>query len=108
MATNISATPNINCSPEVLSFAAKCGIDAAVPKILQITKDVFPSATEIRVFTENDWEDPNERALVFEVHVNRNDVSDIVEVHGRWSNGVSTSVPPSVVCPLVLAFEWTE
>lgn len=85
MSSAAIATRTMEWPSDVLAFAVKEGIRDYLDPLWEATWRVFPGAREIIVTQEDDPELRDDRYLVFEVRVPREDVPDYVEANHRWN-----------------------
>ena len=83
---------------EVLPFARKHGVDAYLYPVEKMTRRIFPDATRISLFIEEDPEVANDAHLVFEVVVPDLEPDQYVEAKWRWSQGLFEVCPAPLVC----------
>lgn len=87
MATQtVSSTPQPTVPPEVLAFAREQGVEQFLAPLLELTRQIYPSATRFEIFTEDDPEIANDRHIVFELDVPLT-VEQAVEADRRWGEG---------------------
>jgi hypothetical protein len=88
--------------PEVIEFAAQYQVDSCLDPLLAAIREVFPTATSVRVFLEDDPELRDVKYLVFEVCVPADDVADYVAAKRLWQRELSRICPQPMTCPIVL------
>jgi hypothetical protein len=81
----VSSAPHPTVSPEVLGFAREQGVEHQLSEFIELTRQVYPSATQFEVLVEDDPEFPD-RYLVFEVVVPLT-VEQAREADKRWHQG---------------------
>ena len=89
-------------SPEVLAYAAKFDVADYLEPLRQATLQVFPSATSLRVYLEDNPEIRELTFLVFEVQVPERDVPNWLKRSNRWDSAFYSILPRPYQCPLVL------
>src|SRR5438552_2290547 len=82
---SVTSTTTWQWSPDVLAYAAEHGVEQYLDPLREATFRVFPTATSLRVFREDDMELRDVRWIVFEVDVPQADLVDFVERMHRWS-----------------------
>src|SRR5262245_27247426 len=91
----IASEPGTVFTSEVLSFAAKRGIEPYLHPILEMTLTGFPNTERVRAVLEIDPELPDERQIVFEVN---GPGPDLVAQHWQWSRELFRVCPAAYVC----------
>lgn len=69
---------------DVLAFAARNQVQAALDPLRDLLRRLFPTASSLRVFLENDPEIPDDCHIVFEVRVSPADVPDYLAATRPW------------------------
>ncbi|HJT76642.1 MAG TPA: hypothetical protein VJ739_05525 [Gemmataceae bacterium] len=93
----VSAAPHPTIPPEVWAFARQEGVEQYVPALVELARQVYPSATRFDIFTEDDPEIANDRHIVFELDVPIS-VDQALAANRRWHDGVFEIVPAPLVC----------
>lgn len=93
----VSAAPQPVIPPEVVAFAREQSVEEYLPELIELARQVYPSATRFDVFTEDDPEIANDRHIVFELDVPLT-VEEALEADRRWHRGVFQIVPAPLVC----------
>jgi hypothetical protein len=93
----VSSAPHPAVSEEVRAFAREQGVERYVPELIELARQVYPSATRFEVFTEDDPEIANDRHIVFELDVPLN-AEQSIEADRRWGEGLFRIVPAPLVC----------
>ena|SRR5713226_1784430 len=93
----VSSAPHPTVPAEVLAFAREQGVEQYLPALIELARQVYPSATRFDIFTEDDPEIANDRHIVFELDVPIN-VEQALEADRRWHRGVFGIVPAPLVC----------
>ena len=93
----VSCAPLPTVSAEVLAFAREQGVEHYLSPLIELARQVYPSATRFDVFTEDDPEIANDWHIVFELDVPIN-VEQAREADLRWHRGVFEIVPAPLVC----------
>ncbi len=93
----VSAAPHPVIPPEVHAFAREQGVEQYLTELIELARQVYPSATRFDVFTEDDPEIANDRHIVFELDVPIN-LEQAREADRRWHTGVFRIVPAPLVC----------
>jgi len=91
MAANHSTTTGSLSSGDVAAFAAEQGVEAYLPRILEMTERVFASARRITVLVEDDPE-IDDRYMVIEVHAPLT-VAQAVAAMNEWYSSLFGCCP---------------
>jgi hypothetical protein len=81
-----SSAPRPTVPAEVLAFAREQGVEQYLPRLIELARQVYPTATRFEVFTEDDPEIANDRHIVFELDVPLT-VEEALEADRRWGEG---------------------
>ena len=92
-----SSAPHPVIPPEVGAFAREQGVEKYLPELVELARQVYPSATRFDVFTEDDPEIANDRHIVFELDVPLT-VEQALEADHHWSEGLFRICPAPLVC----------
>jgi hypothetical protein len=84
----------------VLAFAEQEQVRPYLDPLLEVTRQLFPTARNLRVYVEADHELRDVRWIIFDVQVPAQDVPDYVAAVHRWSQETGRICP----APLVSAF----
>lgn len=93
----VPAAPQPVIPPEVVAFAREQGVEKYLPQLVELARQVYPSATRFDVFTEDDPEIANDRHIVFELDVPLT-VEQERETDRRWGEGLFRICPAPFVC----------
>jgi hypothetical protein len=93
----VSAAPQPVIPPEVIAFAREQSVEKYLPELIELARQVYPSATRFNVFTEDDPEIADDRHIVFELDVPL-DVEQALEADRRWGDGLFRICPAPLVC----------
>ncbi len=93
----VTSAPRPTVPPEVLAFAREQGVEQYLPELIELARQVYPSATRFEVFTEDDPEIANDRHIVFELDVPLN-AEQAVKADRSWGEGLFRIVPAPLVC----------
>ncbi len=63
----VSSAPQPTVPPEVVAFAREQGVEQYLAPLIEPARQVYPSATRVEVFTEDDSEIADDRHIVFEL-----------------------------------------
>jgi hypothetical protein len=88
---------------EVLDFAHRHQVAAYLDPLLEATRQVFPTARELKVLLEADPELRDDWHIVFEVCVPSADLTDYLQAQHRWTGELYRICP----APLVGTFRLT-
>lgn len=106
MATNAAVSVGLEWPHNVIDFARNCGVEAALPSVLEMTWKVFPGAREIDARIEADAELPDLRSIVMEVNVGDMAVADATRAHTEWSRRIFDCFSPPFEIPVILSLTW--
>ena len=67
MSIDTSAELAVEVPSEVVALAAEEGVEEYLPKVIEMTQRVFPSASRLDVLTDEDPEIPDDRHIVMSV-----------------------------------------
>jgi hypothetical protein len=81
----VSSAPQPTVSAEVLEFAREEGVEQYLPELIELARQVYPSATKFEVFLEDDPEIVD-RYIVFELDVPLN-AEQALEADKLWRDG---------------------
>ncbi len=93
----VSSAPQPTVPAEVVAFAREQGVEQYLTPLIELARQVYPSATRFEILTEDDPEIANDRHIVFELDVAL-DVEQAVETDRRWADGLFRIVPAPLVC----------
>ena len=82
----VSCAPQPTVPAEVIAFARERGVEQYLPRLIELTRQVYPGATRFEVFTEDDPEIANDRHIVFELDAPLT-VEQALEADRRWGEG---------------------
>jgi hypothetical protein len=82
----VSSAPQPTVPPEVVAFAREQGVEKYLPELIELARQVYPSATRFEVFTDDDPEIAEDRHIVFELDVPLS-VEHALEADQRWHEG---------------------
>ncbi len=86
------STPTVSSAPRptvpegVRAFAREQGVEQYLEPLIELTRQVYPTATRFEVFTEDDPEIANDRHIVFDLDVPVT-VEQSLEANSRWGEG---------------------
>src|SRR5262249_49791778 len=91
-------TPAWQWPADVLVFAAEQGVQTALEPLLEATRQMFPTASRLRVYVAEDPEIRDDRHIIFDVEVPDRDIPNFVEaVHG-WNRELRRCCPKYLTC----------
>jgi DNA-binding FadR family transcriptional regulator len=93
----VSSAARSAFSPEVIAFAREQGVEQYLPELLELVRQVYPSASRFDILVEDDPEIANDRHIVFAVEVSI-ELEQAREADYRWHTGVFRIVPAPLVC----------
>jgi hypothetical protein len=82
----VPSIPHPTISAEVPVFAREQGVEQYLAPLIELARQVYPSATRFEVFTEDDPEIANDRHIVFELDVPLS-VDQSMRANRRWHEG---------------------
>ena len=89
-------------SPEVVAYAAKYDVADYLEPLRQATLRVFPTASGLQVYLEDDPEIRDLTFLIFEIQMPEKDVTNWRDAHRRWSDAFYAVLSPPYQCPFAL------
>ena len=92
-----SCAPQPTVSAAVVAFVREQGVEQYLLPLIELARQVYPSATRFDVFTEDDPEIANDRHIVFELDVPL-DLEQALEADRHWREGLFRIVPAPLVC----------
>ncbi len=98
MSAAATATTSWQWAAEVLAFAAEHQVADFLEPLLDATRNVFPTASSLRVVVENDPEIRDDGHIVFEVRVPKHDIPDFVKAVHFWTDELYRICPAPLVC----------
>ena len=96
------------CSDDVLRFAMEQHVGEFLPKVLEMTRQTFPSARRLAIVVDEDTEIPNDHHIVFEVEASGLSVDQAVEADWRWCRDIFDVCPSTHVCVFRLSLRLVE
>lgn len=90
---------------DVAQLAAKLGVTAILPKVLEMTRSVFPEA-RIEVEVEYDPEIADEVCLAIVVRSSIEDPHELVLLSSKWHQSLFESCPPYLASAFRLNTDW--
>ena len=85
-------------SADVLAFAAEQNVASYLDPLLEVTRQIFPTALDLKVYVDDDPEIRDDRHIVFELRVPEGDVPAFVETRHRWHRELRRFCPSPLVC----------
>ena len=98
-----SAEPGEKYTDEVSRFAKEKHVEQYLPKVLEMTRRIFPSARGLAIFVDEDPEIADDRHIVFEVEATGLNVEQAVDAEWRWCGEIFDVCPSTHVCVFRLA-----
>jgi hypothetical protein len=95
-------------APDVLAFAAEQNVATYLDPLLELTRQLFPTACRLKVYVDEDPEIRDLRAIVFEPHVPAKDLPSFVEAVHSWNRGLRRFCPSPLVCVFCLFLNVVE
>lgn len=93
----VSFPPRPVMLPDVLTFAREQEVEQYLPALIELARQVYPTATRFDVFIEDDPEVADDRHIVFELDVPL-DVEQALEADRHWREGLFRICPAPLVC----------
>jgi hypothetical protein len=87
---------------EVLAFAEQEQVRPYLDPLLEVTRQLFPTARSLRVYVETDHELRDVRWIIFDAQVPAQDVPDYLAVERRWNEESFRICPAPLICTIVL------
>ena len=101
MSPTTTAVPTPVVPPEVLAYAEEQGVSQYLAPLVELTKQVYPTATRFEVLVEDDPEIPR-RYVVFDVDVPLTVEQSLTADH-RWHEGWMRIYPYPRSCSFCLS-----
>jgi hypothetical protein len=98
MSAPVSTATTWQWPPDVLEFAAQQQVEAFLIPLLEATRQLFPTARNLRVFLEDDPEIRDDRHIVVEVAVPQQDLPNYIQAQHRWTDELYRICPAPLVC----------
>src|SRR6266542_735760 len=98
MSIPITPTTPWTWSADVLAFAAEQKVAAYLDPLLEVTRQLFPTALSLKVYVADDPEIRDDRHIVFEPHVPEKDLPSFVDAIHRWNDESGRVCPAPLVC----------
>ena len=95
----------IELSADVVQLAAKLGVTAYLPKVLEMTRSVFPEA-RLEVAVEEDPEIADEVCLAVIVRNSLDDAHELFHVSSGWHRRLYDCCPPHLAPAFRLNTDW--
>ena len=92
------SAPAWTWSPEVLEFARQAQVADYLDPLLEATRDLFPQAGEMRIFTVEDPEIEEDRHITWELPTPFTDVADYVAAQRQWIRELCRICPAPLTC----------
>lgn len=103
----VAASPQ-NWPPDVAAFAKEQHVEEFLPKVLELTQRVFPSAAGLNVVVTEDPEIADDKHIVFEVQAVGLDVPQAVASEMRWCREIFDFCPAPLVCVFRLGMRLSD
>jgi hypothetical protein len=97
MDTSTASAPVLAVPPEVLEFAREQKVAEYLPALIELSRQLFPTARRFAIRVEDDPEIANDRHIVFEIDVPL-EVPEALEARGQWVRGLFACCPAPLVC----------
>jgi hypothetical protein len=103
---SVAATRSeIEFTPDVQQLAARLGVAAELPKVLEMTQDVFPDAA-VEVAVEEDPEIADEVCLAIVVRTNVADGRELFQMARPWHRRIFECCRPDQASAFRLDTSW--
>jgi hypothetical protein len=94
--TIVTAGPDkVVWSEDVLAFARAAGVEQYLDPLLEVTRELFPGAGEIRVFVSQDLEIADLRAIAWEVDLPVDEPHESSDRQRQWVRAFMKRCPPT-------------
>lgn len=100
-----SPPAEIELTPEVRQLAARLGVTAELPKVLEMTREVFPEA-RLQVAIDEDPEIANEVCLAIIVRTNIEDGRELFQQARPWHRRIFDCCHPHQASAFRLDTSW--
>ena len=97
MSIDTSAELGIQVPPEVAELAAREGVEEYLPKVIDMTRRVFPPDSQLDGLMDEDPEIADDRHIVMKVAA-RLSVAEAVAADREWSHQLFECCPAPLVC----------
>src|SRR5262245_38007791 len=98
MAAPVSTPTGFPYASTVLIFAARNQVDSYLDPLREVLQRLFPTATSLRVYLEEDPEIQDDWHIVFDIQVPAADVPDFVKAKGQWQREAFRICPAPLIC----------
>lgn len=95
----------IELRADVVQLAAKLGVTAYLPKVLEMTQSVFPDA-RLEVEVEEDPEIADEVCLAIVVRNTIDDAHELVQISSNWHRRLYDCCPAHLASAFRLNTDW--
>ncbi|HBI42077.1 MAG TPA: hypothetical protein DDY78_04350 [Planctomycetales bacterium] len=92
-----STAPPLTLPADVVAFAAENGVADYLPRIAEMTQQVFSHAASISVLLQDDPDIADNRTIVFEMDVAGFEVEQLVAAQHRWTAALFQHCPATHV-----------
>lgn len=96
-ARTVSSAPRPTVPEEVRAFARQEGVERYLTELIELARQVYPTATRFDVFTEDDPEIVNDWHIIFELDVPLT-LEQAQEANWKWYQGIFDIVPAPLTC----------
>jgi hypothetical protein len=108
VANHTSTVGGVDISEEAAKYVAEQQWEQQLAQTAEITRRVFPAATEIPVWLENDPEIANLKFLVFAVPARGMTTAQAIEAENTWARELALRLPSPFHYSFDLHFDWNR
>ena len=93
---------------DLIEYATQKGVVGYLEPLRAMTQRLFPTATQLKIYKEDDPELRDLKFVVFELHVPAGDVPDYLAARHRWDDELCQIYPYPRVFPFVFSLHTDE
>lgn len=97
MSIDTSVPVAVEIPPEVVELAAEERVEEYLPKVIEMTRRLFPSASRFEVLLDEDPEIADDRHILMSVGIHGS-MSDAVNGRWQWCDGLGACCPAPLTC----------
>src|SRR5947208_2825724 len=94
--------------PDLLEYARRHGVEHVLEPLLEATRQVFPTARDVRVYLEPDVALPDLWFIVYEVRLPRMSAQDFIAADRQWGREEMRLYPPPTRVAFSLRVNWDK
>jgi hypothetical protein len=91
--------------PDVAAFAAEHGVAECLPRLVEATRQIFPTAQPLRVYLEDDPEIADDWHIMIDVTVRGLGVEEAFQARQQWNHALFRWCPSNEVCTFRLRLD---